>query len=263
MKRAVLFFDIDGTLLSEITKSIPQSALDALAQAKERGHLLFVNTGRTRCSIPIEIKSFPFDGYLCGCGTCLICHDQILFSRSIPEDRGQDILKCAAELGLGCIAEGPDDVYFSKRGNRFDALESTRRYFQERGLGIERYIEDGGFVYDKLLIYADKRERLDEFLEFISADMEAIDRGSQTYEVIQKGYNKATACEMVLGKLGFGKEEAYVFGDSSNDLDMFRFAQHCVALGTHDAVLDAYTEYVTKTVENDGIAHAMKHYGLI
>ena len=118
-------------------------------------------------------------------------------------------------------------------------------------------------MYDKLLVYADEKSDLDGFLKFIAGDMEAIDRGKSTYEVIQKGYTKATACEAILDKLGFTKEQAYVFGDSSNDLDMFRFAEHAVALAKHDDVLKPHAEYVTKTVEDDGIAHAMEHYGLI
>ena len=59
------------------------------------------------------------------------------------------------------------------------------------------------------------------------------------------------------------KEQAYVFGDSSNDLAMFEFAVHAVAMGEHDPILDPYTEFVTKAVEEDGIAHALKHYALI
>lgn len=59
------------------------------------------------------------------------------------------------------------------------------------------------------------------------------------------------------------KEDAYVFGDSSNDLTMFRCGAHTIALGKHDEVLDPYTEYVTDTVERDGVAKAMEHYGLI
>ena len=263
MERSVLFFDIDGTLLSEVTKEIPKSAIEALKKAKDNGHLLFINTGRTRCSLPAEIKRFPFDGYLCGCGTCLIYHEEVLFARSVPQERGRKILDKVTEHGLGCVAEGPEDVYFSKRMSRFDGLESTRRYFQEKGLGIECYIEDGGFVYDKLLVYADPKSDLEGFLKFIAEDMVAIDRGKSTYEIIQKGYTKATACETILEKLGFTKEQAYVFGDSSNDLDMFRFARHAIALGRHDDVLEPYAEYVTKTVEDDGLAHAMEYYGLI
>ena len=38
---------------------------------------------------------------------------------------------------------------------------------------------------------------------------------------------------------------------------------HTIALGKHDEILDPYTEYVTDTVERDGVAKAMEHYGLI
>ena len=38
----LLFFDIDGTLLSEITREIPQSALEALKRTEEKGNLTFL-----------------------------------------------------------------------------------------------------------------------------------------------------------------------------------------------------------------------------
>lgn len=57
MKKAALFFDIDGTILSEETKEIPKSAIEALLEVKKKGHLLFINTGRTMCSIPAELNS--------------------------------------------------------------------------------------------------------------------------------------------------------------------------------------------------------------
>ena len=48
LDRAVLFFDIDGTVLSEITKEVPVSAINAMKAAQQAGHLLFINTGRYR-----------------------------------------------------------------------------------------------------------------------------------------------------------------------------------------------------------------------
>ena len=56
MERAILFFDIDGTVLSEVTKEVPQSAIEAMEKARAEGHLLFINTGRTICSIPTEVS---------------------------------------------------------------------------------------------------------------------------------------------------------------------------------------------------------------
>lgn len=54
MNRKLLFFDIDGTLLSE--NGIPESTRKALAEARKRGCMLFVNTGRTKVSIPLQVK---------------------------------------------------------------------------------------------------------------------------------------------------------------------------------------------------------------
>ncbi len=263
MEKAVLFFDIDGTILSEITKTIPESACTALRAAKKAGHMLFINTGRTVCSLPAQIRQLPFDGFLCGCGTFLIYKDEVLFERSLTKQRGREILSKMKECNLSGIAEGPEDVYFPGYITRFEPLETTRRYFRARGMGIECSIENGDFIYDKLFVYADEKSDLKGFLTFIDEDMEALDRGGNAYEVIQKGYSKATACEFIREKFGLSRDQIYVFGDSSNDLAMFQYADHAVAMGQHDKVLDPYTEFVTRTVEDDGIAHALAHYGLI
>lgn len=263
MERAALFLDIDGTILSEITKEIPQSALDAMRAAKRAGHLLFINTGRTFCSIPPKISQFEFDGFLCGCGTYLTYHDEVLFSRSIPEKRGREIIDKMIECRLDGIMEGTQDIYLPSRMSRFDRLESSRRYFQNAGLGLEEYIEKGSFVYDILFVYADELSDKDTFFKFVEKDIEPINRGGDTYECIQKGYSKATACEYILKKFAMETEQAYVFGDSSNDLSMFEYAGHAIAMGDHAKELDPYTEYVTAKVEEDGIACAFSHYGLM
>lgn len=263
MDKSVLFFDIDGTLLSEITGKIPDSAVRAVELAKKAGHVLLINTGRTICSIPAEIRKLPFDGYLCGCGTYLLYHNEVLLENSLSMERGREILRMACDCRLGVIAEGPEDVYFPERISRFDRLESTRRYFRQRGMGMESTIENADFIYDKVFIYEDGQSDLERFMSFIEKDMEAIDRGKNAYEVIQKGFSKATACACMLEKLGIPKERAYVFGDSSNDLAMFEFGAHTIAMGKHAEVLDPLTDFVTKTVEEDGIAWAMEHYGLL
>ena len=92
--------------------------------------------------------------------------------------------------------------------------------------------------------------------------MEAIDRGGNTYEIVQKGYSKGTACDVILKKFGMELDQAYVFGDSMNDLSMFQYAKHTIAMGNHAKGLDPFTEYVTTEVEKDGIAQAIRQYGL-
>ena len=88
-------------------------------------------------------------------------------------------------------------------------------------------------------------------------------RRGGVYELVPHGCSKGTAVDYALKQFQLEKEDAYVFGDSSNDLTMFRCGAHTIALGKHDEILDPYTEYVTDTVERDGVAKAMEHYGLI
>lgn len=263
MKQAALFFDIDGTLLSETTGKIPQSALDGLKAVRENGHLAFINTGRTYGCLPPETVRLQMDGYLCGCGTYILYRDQILLENHISQERGNELTARMSSCNLEGLCEGTEDVYFSNRISRFEQIESMRRYFASEGLGLECALEDKNFIFDKMLVYTDSQSDCQTFMEYISTDMEAIDRGQGVYECVQKWYSKATAIQLIMDRLGLEKDQIYVFGDSSNDLSMFEFADHAVAMGYHDTVLEPHTEYMTGKVEENGIYGAMKHYGLI
>ena len=54
MNRKILFFDIDGTLVTAPPCTVPESTVQAITQARKNGHLCFINTGRTRVIIPKE-----------------------------------------------------------------------------------------------------------------------------------------------------------------------------------------------------------------
>ena len=55
--RKLLFFDIDKTLLTPYPWTVPDSAKQALKEARYNGHLLFINSGRTYTMIPEIIKN--------------------------------------------------------------------------------------------------------------------------------------------------------------------------------------------------------------
>lgn len=263
MKQSALFFDIDGTILSEITGRIPESALQSLKKAKENGHLVFINTGRTWCNLPEEVKRAPFDGYLCGCGTYLLYHGEVLLTKSIERERGCSILRKMEECRIEGICEAVKDIYIPKHTTRFPELERYKVSFRKHGLGEKRFLEEKDFIYDKIFAYTDEESKTQEFWDDIAEDMEVIDREKGRYEIVPRGYSKATACDFILMQFGIPKERCYVFGDSSNDLAMFQYAPHAIAMGKHSPVLEPYTEFVTRTVEEDGIAYALAHYSFI
>ena len=162
------------------------------------------------------------------------------------------------------VLEASDDLYFPQNSSRFPEIEDIRqRMGKAWGLGCKKYIEDGGFIYDKMFLLSDQTSDVVKFMEEVRDNLAVIDRRHGSYECIQKQYTKATGIEYMRKYLGYDMDQIYVFGDSSNDLAMFEYATHTVAMKEHDSVLDPYTEYVTDSVMNDGIEKAMKHYQLI
>lgn len=260
---SALFFDIDGTILSEITGKVPKSTKEALEKAKEKGHHLFVNTGRTACDLSNGTAGLPFDGYCCGCGTRLIYRGETLLAHPIPKERGKELIDLMLDCRVEGQIEGTEDLYFQEKPYRSQEMEEIRKRALLRGLGRSSFLERKDFSYDKILIYLDGTEDGERFFREIEKDMETIDRRRGYYECIQKGYSKATAIAFFRDYLRLSMDQIYVFGDSSNDEAMFSYARHTIAMGKHDAMLDPMTEYVTDTVERDGIYKALEHYGLI
>ena len=264
MKKAALFFDVDGTLVDDRTKVVPVSTLRALEQARQNGHLVFINTGRTACNTLDSMKQIPVDGYVCGCGTEIIYQGNVLMHSTLTEKQCKDYIKAIHECRMEGVLEASDDMYFQKNVSRFPEIEDIReRMGKDWGFGIKKSIEDGGFIYDKMFLLSDETSDVVKFIKMVSDGLEVIDRRHGSYECIQKQYTKATGIEFMRKYLGYDMDQIYVFGDSSNDLTMFEYATHTVAMKDHDSILEPYTEYVTDSVMHDGIEKAMKHYHLI
>ena len=258
--RKALFFDVDGTLLSEVTHTVPESALEALAATRRAGNLVFINSGRTYSFLG-EIESMvECDGLLCGCGTCVVENGKVIFQHRIRQDRGREIRKAMLRYGFDGILESTEGLYVRKERSWIPPLNEMR---DRESFLIEDRWEDEVLEYDKFCVFADGNSDREGFFEFLSPDIQVIDRGNDFYECVPAGYSKATAIAWVLEHYGIEKKDAYVFGDSSNDLSMFEYATNAVLMEVHDKVLEPYATFVTKRVEDGGIAWAMKELGLV
>ena len=59
--KKIAFFDIDGTLTSEIDGFLPESAINAIRRARTFGHLMFINTGRCFQNVEPRFRRIGFD----------------------------------------------------------------------------------------------------------------------------------------------------------------------------------------------------------
>lgn len=263
MSRKALFFDVDGTLLSEITHEVPQSAVQAIRKARKKGHLVFINSGRVICHIGPIRDLVEADGYLCGCGTYIVVEGEVLYSHRIPHERGVQLKKEILAHGFDGVLEGAESCYFRDEPSWIPEVERLRTMIAQAGNMSPWGWEEDCYEYDKCCILADESSDREGLFKVMEADMDVIDRGSDFYECVPKGHSKATAIAFVLKHYGIPLKEAYVFGDSTNDLSMFEYAENTILMGKHDKELEPYASFITKTVEEDGIAYAMEKLGLI
>ena len=91
MNQKLFFFDVDGTLVDDKSKEIPQSAVTAIRSLREAGHLVYLNSGRTHCLLTHEMEQFGISCAVCGCGTEIIADGAVLLERRISRARGTEL----------------------------------------------------------------------------------------------------------------------------------------------------------------------------
>ena len=267
MSRKALFFDVDGTLVDDKTKDVTPGTFEAIREARANGHMALINTGRTIKITEGLARIFHMDGMLCGCGTQIIIDGETIFEHRIPLDKCNEIKDLLKEYRLDVILEAQEGLYFNAAPFLYtDDWQGILRTIQ--GLDALNFnsLDNKTFVFDKFCVQRPEGEGAERFDEFISKlpDFECIDRGGIFKECVPKGYSKGTAIEFVMDKYGIAPEDAYVFGDSANDMAMFQSkAANRILMKTHSKILEPYATYVTDDPLDDGLAKAMKYYHII
>jgi hydroxymethylpyrimidine pyrophosphatase-like HAD family hydrolase len=78
--------------------------------------------------------------------------------------------------------------------------------------------------------------------------------GPGVVELLPLGLSKATGLSLAARRLGLKAADTIAFGDMPNDLPMFAWAAHGVAMANAHADLKAIADEVTTSNEEDGIA---------
>lgn len=272
MKKQILFFDIDGTLLNH-KGSVNPSTKEALVKLRENGHLCFVCTGRTKCMVPKAIFELNFDGFVYGGGTSVEHEGRKIVDYVLPYElvvKGATILN---KYKVSFLFEGTDFVYMEE-----SAMEDPRTYFSVfvKSLGdIAKVIHDYHEVKaSKITLLVSRDMSREEFLnmqEELSEEFDVIIHESMNskvltdglIELMPKGYSKATGIHDVITHLEMGMETTIGIGDSNNDLEMFAYVETAVCMGNGTEKAKELADYVTTEIDQDGIYKAVEHLGLL
>lgn len=261
----IAFFDIDGTLTSEIDGSIPESARDAIRLARAKGNLMFINTGRCFQNVEKRFRDVGFDGYICGCGTNIYCDGKDVLYSPRTHEVIMKILKIARETDIDILFESRAQVCFDlSRPLKHPSAIRQYNAFVDRNYKMPEDLDHPNFFCDKFVIWYEKEDQLSAFRKVSDPYFECIDRGGTFREFIPLGYSKATGIQFVLDHYQLSKDVAYAFGDSNNDLSMLSYLPNSVAMGNASpASLFDQVSFVTKKASEGGIAHALSQLGFL
>ena len=253
-----IFFDVDGTLVSFQTHTVSPAVLSALHTLRERGIKLFVASGRHQRMLSYVRSVFPFDGYVTLSGQYCFCGDQVLHSNPMDRPSVEELVAAARSGDFSCIFLEGEDIYLNYTDSYTDAflrdLDLEPIPVQDPRRALERPL------YQAVAFLPKEREHL---LTGRAPHLKTTRWHPNFLDVIPATGGKDRGMDAVLAHFNIPLEESMAFGDGENDLSMLVHAGIGVAMGTASGEVKAQADYVTGTVDEDGIVAALQHFGLV
>ena len=254
-----IFFDIDGTLVSLSTHRIPQSAVDAITQAKRRGVKIFISTGRPFPLIDNigEIRHLV-DGYITTNGAWCFIGDRVIACSPISQNDAAAMVRLADEMNFGTLVVGEKDIIIyndNGSGEVFRQLLNVRDLKSD--VPVETVLSQRVLQFTPV-ITPEQEERLMPHLPGCESSRWC----PEFADVTARGVNKGKGLLAMIAGLNIGIGETMAFGDGGNDLAIVKTAGVGVAMGNANESLKAVADYVTETVDDDGISNALRRWVL-
>ncbi|MFC7938840.1 HAD family hydrolase [Streptomyces sp. NPDC101221] len=248
--------DLDGTLLRG-DDTVSERSLAALARAEEAGARHLVVTGRPAPRVRSLLDRLGCTG-LAVCGQGAQVYDagahRMLWSVTLDRELAETALgKIEAEVGQVHAAvdqDGVDGLTLIEPGYLMPhpALPAVR---------VERREELWRTPITKVLLRHPELtdDELAATARAVVGSLATVTMsGPGTVELQPCGITKATGLALAAEHLGLRRRHTIAFGDMPNDIPMFQWAAHGVAMAGAHPELKAVADEVTATNEDDGVA---------
>ena len=272
--RKLIFLDIDGTLTPAGSNVPPESALETIREARERGHRVFLCTGRNMAMLSPLLR-YGFDGVVASAGGYVVCGDRVIYDCPMTEQQTRTAMEVLKKNNVFRTIEAKDATYgdsglsdmiaASQGGN--SELERWRKVLAE-DLGIRPMEEDDGRPIYKVVIMCLSKEQLTEPRRLLEEEFEFCMQQLTEHanclngELINRRFDKGTGIRAICSALEMKMEDTVGFGDSMNDLAMLKVVGRSVCMGNGSEAVREMADLVCPAVEEDGLAAAFRELGL-
>ncbi len=252
-----VFFDIDGTLLSHKLGDIPQSARRAVAALRAKGIRCVLSTGRHLTQMAtLPTRDMQFDGCIALNGQlCADASGELFFSNPITGPALQKVLEIFHGDQMCMMLIEKDTMYLNFVN---DHVRLTQASISTPVAPLGQYT--GKPIYQAIAY-------VEQWQEAAFADQIPGCKLTRWFDhavdVICESGGKEAGIQAYLKKTGISREETMAFGDAVNDIGMLKLAGIGVCMGGGHSDAQAAADYVTDTLENDGIEKALIHFGIL
>lgn len=261
----LIALDLDGTLLDS-EKHISEENKKAITLAKAKGVKIVLCSGRPLKGIQRYLEeldlmdegdySITYNGGLVQKNNT----SEIVSEKTLSYDQIKDLYKLANDLNIPMNMLDLEYVYEpdypAGRDSLYPSLMSASLPFIKKS--IDDFTEDHRF---NKVVYCISPDILDDAIAKIPADYtenySMMKSRPLLYEVMNPQVNKGTGIDALCQILGITKEEVMACGDEENDFAMFEYAGTAVVMENARDEVKAYADFITKTNDEDGIAHAI------
>lgn len=264
-EKAILFFDLDGTLLDD-TKSISPKTLGAIRACVAHGHRFAISSGRSHTSIRKLIEKLsladlnPLISAFNGSHISDYTTGEVLRTSALRPETVRGIRDLAVQAKLH-IQSYSDTAILTESEN-----EELLFYLKWTGTTHQKLSDlasGSSNPYKLLVISLHDHNRLVAFKSQIEEhyhnSVDCVFSNEYFLEILPKGVSKGDALQFLCQYTGIPQNNSYSFADAENDISMLQAAGHGVALLNAQPVAKEYADYITFTDNNhDGLAYFLE-----
>lgn len=253
----IIFFDIDGTLLELGAKEMHPQLRDVLNQLHNKGIKLFLATGRPPFVIP-TFENVCFDGALAFNGSYCYTKNELIYKNPLNQKDITTFIDNAKKMGHAVNLAGID-----KMGCNFDDA-TLQEYFDiaNQKINVLEDFEDfkNKDIYQMMVASTPIEEKA---LLKNTSTLQIVRWWNKAVDIIPENGGKDKGIKAILDYFNIKLEESMAFGDGGNDITMLKCVGNGIAMGNATDDVKKAADYITDTVQNDGIISALKHFEII
>ncbi len=257
--KTLVFFDIDGTLFDNKTKTIPQSTIKAIKKlAKNPKIILGLASGRNYNQLGVVgdlVDLFIYKVLING--TTVYEKNELIYEHPLKKEDIKAICSYAEKLNIGIGLIGEKEYRITSVN---DIMVASVRDFNLKIPIVEPtfYLNDKIF---QLWLFTDDDKIMPLFEEKFS-HLKFYSWRKYGFDIISKNTSKGIAIKRIKEKTGV--QRVISFGDGDNDFDLITMADIGICMGnSNNQKLKDAASFVTASIDSDGIYKGLEKLGLI